>query len=379
MIISVENNLTSILGIPYTFTSTNLAVGAGTISVKNTNALTAQYAQQIGKTGEELSEIVMPTSISGTAMVISGTTRFSHSVDTPIYQINYDKIIFKRSTTGTAGTASAIATVSITPDSFYTEYDDTSGAASYAYKTQYYNSVSGALSSESDWFTPAGPSFYQLQRLRSRIKAKLYNAGFIKNDSDIDDWINEWKETMTNAAIKVDKAYSLGTANYSFGTAGLGTVTASLFKHANKIEITYDGVNYYPSTEIPAREYSSNDIFSGLAPRHAWVGDTVFQTLPSGNAGTARFTLSQFSDPLVDDTDELPQFLRPYTTGCTEYALYVAYGLDEKDQVAEKHYAKHMGHKDDFVKQITPRDQTTFKTIMFTDELTGFLDTTEYI
>lgn len=373
MLLSVENNLLNSQTVLNSYLSVAGTTGGTALQVKNINGFTAQYAVQLGKTGEEQSEIVIIDTPSGTALPIysGGTTRFNHNIDTPVYQIHYDQLIFKRSTAGTSGTATALATVAITPDSLYTEYNDTSGAATYAYKVQYYNSVNSDVSSESDWFTPSGVSFYSLQRLRDRMKRALYNATYIKEDQTIDDWINEWAEMMTNKALKVNEAYSLGTAAYSFGTAGLGTVTEPLFKYANKVELTTDGVTYYPSTEIPLNRYSTTDYFSFLAPRHSWQGDTVFQVLPFGNAGTARMTLGKINTQLVNETDELPQFLRSYTTGCIEYILYRAFDNDLKRDYAADHYQKFLMSQQDFVKEITPRDQTGVKTIDIVDNLSG--------
>lgn len=372
MLLSVENNLSRLPSSQVSFLSTNVTAGGTVWPVKNINAITNQWAQQVGQTGEERAEIVIVSGApSGTAFNSSGTAKYAHPLDTPVYQIHYDKIIFLRSDTGTAGTATAIATVSITPDSFYTQYDDTSGVASYAYQTQYYNSVSGDTSGTSPWFIPGGPAFYSRQRLRDRVKANLYNANFIGDDDTIHDWIYEWTEEMTNTALKLNQAYSLGTAAYSFGTAGLGTITEPLFKYASKIEITYDGVTYLPSTEIPFNRFSATDYFSANAPRHAWQGDTIFHILPESTGGTVRMTLGNLSSEMTEDSDELSQFLRGYTRGCLEYCLYRAKNLDQKDADADKHYAKHLGIKADFVKEMTPRDQTGIKMIELIDSVGG--------
>lgn len=368
MLLSVANNLTTPETTLNTFLAAAGTAGGTSLSVKNINGFTAQYAAQIGQTGEEQSEIVIIDNPSGTAIPLySGTAKYAHSIDTPIYQIHYDNIIFKRSTVGTAGTASAISTVAITPDSMFTEYNDTSGAATYTYKVQYYDSANGDLSSESDWFSPSGPSFYSLQRLRERVKRALYNATYIKEDAVVDDWINEWIELETNKALKVNEAYSTGQASYSFGTAGLGTVTEPLFKYASKIELTTDGVNYYNSSEIPLNRYSANDFFSSFTPRHSWQGDTVFQVLPFGNSGTARMTLGKISTQLVNETDELASFLRGYTVGCIEYVLYRAFDNDLKRDYANDHYQKHLKSEKDFMAEITPRDNTGVKTIDILD------------
>jgi hypothetical protein len=373
MILGVENNLDQLPSTLFSYTSVNLAAGGTAIPIKNTNSFTNQYAVQLGKTGEEQSEIRIINTPSGTILPLNtGTLVYDHPMDTPVFHIHYDQIIFKRSVSGTAGTAVALATVAITPDSLYTEYNDSSGAATYAYKTQYYNSVSADISSESDWFTPSGPSFYSLQKLRDRAKKALFNATFITDDTIIDDWINEWIEQMTNKALKVNQAYSLGTAAYSFGTAGLGTVTEPLFKYATKFEITTDGVSYVNSTEIPVNGFSSTDVFSPLAPNHYWQGDTVFGILPQGSLGTVRLTLGKLATQLTSDIDALPQYLRGYTTGCIEYVLYRAYDMDQKDTVADKHFKRFKDSQMEFLVEITPRDQTGPKTITLVDSLSGF-------
>jgi hypothetical protein len=372
MLLSVQNNLDQLPSTQQSFLSVNLAASGTVVPVKNINGFTASWAQQIGKTGEEQAEIaIISGAPAGTAFNTSGTIRYAHPQDTPVYQIHYDKIIFLRSTNGTAGTATALATVSITPDSFYTQYDDTSGISTYAYQTQYYNSISGDVSGTSSWFVPGGPSFYSLQKIRDRIKHDIYSAGYIKDDNTIHDWINEYVEVMTNSALKVNQGYALGTAAYSFGTAGLGTITEPLFKYATKVEITTDGVSYVNSTEIPINQFSSTDTYSKSAPRHYWQGNTVFGVLPNGNSGTARLTLGELSAQLVNDSDELPQFLKAYTTGCIEYGQYKAFDLDQKGSDADRHFQKFLVYQNAFIAEITPRDQTGIKFINLSEGLSG--------
>lgn len=380
MIISAENNLDKLQTTLYSFTSTSVASGGTVTPVKNINSFTPSWAIQMGKTGEEQSEIqVLGTAaVSGTSLTLVGTLIYSHPIDTPIYNIHYDKIIFKRSITGTAGTATALTngTVSITPDSLYTNFDDTTGTTGYAYKTQYYNSVSGDMSSESDWFVPGGPTFYSLSKLRQRSKDALYNAGYIKSDDVLTDWINEWQEQMGNAAIKVNQSYALGTTYVGFdGTAGYGTITVSDFKSARKMEVSYDGgINYIQTKEIPINMFSNSDIFTAVYPTHYWTGDNTFGIRPYQQGGTARVIYSKIYANMANDTDELSSVLRPYTSGCIEYVLYRAYDNDQKQEFAESHYGKFKLSRNDFISEITPRDQTGPKTIQFDDTLSGRAD-----
>ncbi len=370
MLISISNNIPDNPLVQSSYLQSSLAAGGTTSVVRNTDPFSTQRAVQLGKTGEAQSEILIVSGApAGGTVNFSGTARFPHAIDTPMWDIHYDKLVIKRSTVGTAGTATALATVNLEPSQLYTDYDDSSGVATYAYKTAYYNSVSTDVSSDSDWFVPGGPSFYSLQKIRSRIKGALANASFLTDDTIINDWINEWVEQETNLAIKVNEGYSVGTAQYSFGTVGLGTITEPLFKNANKVEYSTDGVNFVASREISQNRFSTGDIYSGLAPRHAWTGDTTFQVLPQGSSGTARFSLSLMFTPLVNEADNLPQFLRAYTTGCVEYGLYRAYDSDLKDDVADKHYQKFLGQEKKFEVQITPRDYSGPDFIDFVEEL----------
>lgn len=372
ILVSVSNNLDQLQTTQLSYLLANVSSAGTTVLVKNINPFSVNSAIQLGKTGESQSEVRIPQgTASGGTINLTSALLYDHSLDTSVFDIHYDQIIFKRSTVGTAGTATAIGTSNITPNSEFTDFDDTSGAATYAYKTQFLNSVSGDLSSESDWFIPGGPTFYSLQKLRQRGKDALYNANYLKSDDILTDWISEWGELMTNAAIKVNKGYSIGTVSYAFGTSGYGTITEAGFKVADKIEVTTDGVTYTPSTEIPMNQYSESDNFSSLAYSHSWEGDNRFRILPFGALGTARFSFSKINTPLVNDADELPLSLRSYTTGCIEYLLYRAYDNDNKDQQADKHYGRFQLSKNDFINEITPRDQTGPKYINLAEPLSA--------
>lgn len=376
MNLSVENALDKNPSTLYSFLSTNLATGGTVVPLKNINAFTNQWSIQLGRTGEETAEILTISGVpSGTAVNTSGTVRFAHPLDTPVYNVHYDSVIFSRSVTGTSGTASILATVSITPDSFYTEYNDSSGAATYAYQTQFYNTVSGDISGTSSWFVPGGPTAYSLQRMRARVKHDLYSASYIRDDTTIDDWINEWLEVMTNSVIKINQGYAIGTANYAFALSGtpsmaLGTVTDILFRNPNKLEVTFNGVSFVNSTEIALNNFSSTDIFSSNSPRHYWMGDTVFGILPA-TAGTVRMTNSLRYTPLANDADELPQVMKGYTPSFIEYCLYKAYSLDQKDGPAESHWTKALTYQNAFISEITPRDKTGIKMISMDEGLSG--------
>jgi hypothetical protein len=382
MLINLSNQLTQQQGIQQTYVATAVSAGGTSSPVKNIDSLTANWAVQMGQTGEEAAEIMLISGVpSGTILNFGtspshtgGTLLFGHAQDTPIYQIHYDQFVLNRSTAGTAGTFSALATISITPDSLYTQYNDTTGAAGYAYYAQYYNSVTGDLSGSSSAFIPGGPTFYSLQKIRQRIKDKLYSAGYVRDDSLITDWINECYEDLANAAIKVNQNYMLGTSQYGFGTSGLGTITDSFYKQPIKVEVTFDGATFIPSRKMEVRSYVETDYFDISNPRHVWLGETTFEILPHTQSGTAKITYSTRFTPMVNDSDELTQTLKAYTGAFTEYCLGVAYGLDQKDAESGQHYELYGEKKKDFISEITPRDLTGAETIDIADSISGFED-----
>jgi hypothetical protein len=372
MIIKVKNNLD--IKAQYSFLSNSEVSAVSTLRVRNINQFYNQWAIQIGKTGEEKTEIrVINATPSGTSLAISAATSYDHPEDTPVYSIKFDQIVFERSTVGTAGTATPIGTVSITPDSDYTQFDDTTGAAAYAYKTYFQNSVSNVMSSESDWLTSAGFSFYSKAKLKERVKGKLLDSGYIKDDSVIDDWLNEWLEVLNNEAIKVNKSYGMGTVDVAFGTTGLGTISSNDFISLKNMWITYNGNDFYAATQTDMNQIYPNQTFNETHPYFSWRGDSVFKINPEETGGTARIHYYNIRTLLVDDTDELPVLMRPYTRSFVDYALSEALYQDTKEARADRYSIRAEGDKKNFVSQITPRNNTGIQMIQI-DTITSSED-----
>ena len=233
---------------PLTYLSNDEVAGTTVIRAKNTTGLTTGWAFQIGKKGEDRTEVILGT-VSNIGTLSVAALDFAHPANTPIYGIKYNQVVFEKSTAGTAGTATPITggTVEYQADAFdqqtgqsYTIFDDTTGTTTDAYKTYFRNSALSQNAIESDWITLAGFTFYSLGKLRQRVREKLWNSNFA-SDGEINNWINEWKDEMTNSLIAVNEDYAIGTVNVGFGTGGLGTVTTTDFKQAKRVEITYNG------------------------------------------------------------------------------------------------------------------------------------------
>lgn len=347
----------------FTFTSVAGTAAQTAIQVKNTDVLTANWAVQFGATGEAQTEIKLISSISGgTAITLSAGLTYPQPQDRTLYAIKFDKIIFKRSTAGTAGTATAMTngTVSIMADSEFTFFDDTTSASTYAYKACFYNSITTDVSSDSDWITPAGVSFYSLASLRERTKRKLFSAGYIKDDSIIDDWINEWVEKMTNTAVDLNQDYLLGTVNVAFGTSSfgsLGTITSSNFKELRRVWFTTNGNDYFEAGKKHINDYQPNETFNETHPYYFMLGDNVIGKLPS-TAGTALVVYYSLPTVLTNDTDELPVSMRGYTKSCVDYALANAYYLDTKLADGDRRMAAADAELERFRQELASRSKT---------------------
>ena len=379
-ILKVENNLTN--DAQRTYSAVNQAVGVGTLYVKNTNGFNGSWGIQVGDTGKEHAEIVVGTNNSGTSAILNGTTLFDHPADTPIYAIKWNQVVFEKSTTGTTGTATPITggTVTIQPDNYnykdsssYTTFDDTAGVSSDAYRTRFRNSTLGSQTAQSDWFVPSGATFYSLQSLTDRVRDKLWNSSFIKDDLTIHNWINEWKDMLTNSIISINEDYALGTVDVAFdGTDGYGTITTTDFSQVRRLWVTYDSSNFYQSTKMNINDFLPDQQFSSVHPYHAWLGNTTFQIRPEESGGTARIVFYRFGTTMVNSTDELPQPMRSYTDSFVNYALAQALFKDNtklqeyRDKITEANNSKA-----EFTLNSVPRDKSGPTYVDIVEDISG--------
>jgi len=369
MIIQQPNPQTS--GLPKTYLSTSIGT-ATSIPVKNLNAFQLSWAIQIGETSEEQSEVqvLAGTAPAGTALAIIGTTAYSHPVDTPVYPIKFDKVVFKVSNTGTAGIAVALTngTVGLQVDNPFTQFDDTSGAATYAYKTTYYNSVLTTSSDDSAWILPAGNSQYSLYRIRTRVRDKLFSSAFVTDDT-LNDWINEWKDQMTNTAIKVNKDYAIGTTSVAFtANQQFGTISATDFKSVRRMWFR-DSSGTYTMTQIEATDYRPTEVFSLYHPVWYYQGDNVFGVLPIDSAGTADLLYTKLNTNLTADSDELPTPMRGYTKSFIDYCMAQAYMKDNNQEAATPFMNMAENERLKFEKEITPRHESGPELIKATEPI----------
>lgn len=363
MIIPAVNNLT--INAPKTYLSVAGSAGTSVFTFKNLNGFQSNWAIQLGETGEAQSEILLLSSgaVSGTLGTSTANTVYDHPADTPVYAIKYDKIVFERSTTGTSGIAAPITngTIGIQPNLQTTTFDDTTGLSTYAYKTYFYNSVIPSSSTESDWITSSGFSFYSLGKIRQRVLDKLASTN-ITDPSIVNDWINEWGEVMNNTAIDVDEGYAMGTFSISYAAGvELGTITQADFKQLRRAWWA-DASGTYVATKMESNTFSPNKTFSVTYPYFYFEGDNVIGRKPgnesASSAGSMIFEYYKLYTPMVEDTDTLPVNMQAYSKTFVDYAHAQALLKDQKADQAQPKLAEAMNGLALFKKEITPRNKT---------------------
>lgn len=358
MLIKTKNDQTE--KAPKTTLSAAVAAAAVSLSVKNVAGFTDDWNAQVGETGEEKTEVKEIVSAPSAGTFGVSALSFEHPADTPVYCVRYNQVIFKQSTTGTAGTATAMTdgTIGITPDWEFTQFDDTGGSTSYAYKTAFRSTGLSSNSSDSDWITPAGHPFYSQAGIRDRVKSKLPSADFVSDD-DIDSWSNEWMESMNNTAIDVNEDYRVGTAQVSFsGTIQYGTITSEDFKQVRRAWYTEDGTDWYQMTKQEYTDFAPSADFNETHPYYHMRGDNEIGRNPHVNSGTIEVSYYKLNASLDSDSDLLPVPMRGYTSSFVNYALAQAYRKDNKITDAERLEAKCEFDKQQFKKELTPRNKS---------------------
>jgi len=127
----------------------------------------------IGEIGSNTAEIMQLNGAvsDGTFLVIdnagSGGTRYAHSIDEPVYRIDYNQVEFSRAATE-AGTKTVLATNEIQPDNEFTRYEDTANTTGFGF-VRFKNSFTSAFSAYSDGIPYTGYSAKSLGRI-SRMR-----------------------------------------------------------------------------------------------------------------------------------------------------------------------------------------------------------------
>lgn len=188
-----------------TYLGKSYAAGVSAFLVKNTNGFTDGKKILMGAMSRERSEIltVLDTGLTKTNLPTTTNSSFPHDADDPVYVLEYDKIRIYRSTTGSGGSYSLLATIDIDVDNAdgATYYDDANALTTYWYKICYYDSVDDV---ESEYTAPMAATGYTLKQLGSFIPQIAKDVGdpeFLENDiATYIAWMNDINSDLLTQA-----------------------------------------------------------------------------------------------------------------------------------------------------------------------------------
>lgn len=191
-----------------TYLTASVAVGATTITIRavDTNAWADNDYFILGEIGSKNAEIMQVNGAvsDGTSLTIdnngSGGTRYVHSIDEPVYRIDYNRVEFSRATTE-AGTKSVLTTAEIQPDDIYTRYSDVVNTTGFGF-VRFNNQTTAAFSSYSDGTPYTGYTAKSLGRMIRMVRRHLDEPDirFITDD-DIIEEINEKQRDVSHERL----------------------------------------------------------------------------------------------------------------------------------------------------------------------------------
>ena len=234
------------------------AESAGTTShtIKNNDRFATNQRVLIGEMGQEKSEVVTVSSVSGDTTIVTGATQFAHEADTPIYILQFDQVKFYRSATED-GSYSVIATVDLDVDNakLTTSYDDTSGTSTNFYKIALYHSISAVESQLTDPIPAPGYRRRQvgyiideiLQEVSDPIEQFITRTELIGYFNDVnDDLLTYASRPFDFLHTRTTLTRTANTAHIDFPTDANGDQTMWKF---DRLDYNYTDTTTDPDTD----------------------------------------------------------------------------------------------------------------------------------
>lgn len=320
--------------------SADVAAAATSSTVENNDNFAANDYCVFGKPGEELTEIVKLTSVTGNT-TLGHTTGpvFAHSARTPISQIKYNQVKVYSASSET-GTYSLLTTIDLDIDEEQTVYDDTTGTSTTWYKVKYYNETTTALSDYSAAVQATGytdQSLYSMQTevledygdpnadeiTRDRLRTYL-RAGVRRLSVDLIKQYPTFLRTYTTQALTDD------TEEYDYPDYFLGFYMVSVNFSGSSASDAYKIEKFEAEEAIdnPGQTYSKGD------PR-IFLRNTsyIIKPTPDSSSGYAFLWYWSYPTPMTDpdDTHGLPHGAREPLIAYALYRLWLTKGKANAD------------------------------------------------
>lgn len=305
----------------YTTNLTAAVAAAGTaLTVLNNAGAAANDYVLLGKLGEDTAEIRKISTVSGSTTINVDACSFAHGIDTPVTFIPYNQVRITSAAT-IDGTYYTLTTTDIIPNTLTTNYYDTAGAGTTAYKVAFYNSTSTELSDYSPGLLATSFGLTSLGSMISRVRSLINDTTQdLVTDEEIRIWLNEAQTNIGNRANDWAFVTASTTANLTASTNSYSLPSdAKIIKHISIV----DGSDEIPLDYITETQYRDlrADVTTTAVPSYWTVfgGSILLYETPSATV-TSGLIISYIKTPaeLTDPTD---------TTGVPEPKILVDYAV----------------------------------------------------
>lgn len=269
----------------------------------------------IGNYGEEAAEIVKThasTVPTNSQITLAAAVKFSHSTNTPIKLMPFDKWRIYQSNDGGIN-YNLVDTIDIRPDSVQTVYISPATAI-VKFKVASYNSVTSLEGNLSEAIDGTGLDFSSLGTVLDRVY-DLYtdpNQKFIKSDDVLLNYLNEgyfdlWvRMTGLGQGYGVKKTGTAGDPDISMVSGQTLYNWFSDLLRPVKIAMDYsNGGKFYPAKKYDPLLVIDEDTFSETDPRYALYHDNFeINPKPKSSSGKIRMWYVFMPLPLTGITEK---------------------------------------------------------------------------
>lgn len=290
MLLLVQNRILTV-NREKTFITAAVAVGATTLTVKavDNNAWADNDWLILGEIGTPNAEVLQINGAvsDGTSLTVdnagAGGARYAHSIDEPVYRIDYNQVRFARGTTTDPSAATTLATNQLQPDDFETRYEDTTNTTGYGF-ARFFNSFTNALSPWSDAIPYDGQSSQALASMINKVRTLTdEKMDDFLSDDEIASAINDKQREIINERLWTfnEVEYSASSVQYQFeydkptNIKTLHDVTFKTQPVANVGEARWKILNYLTNANATYPNFST-----------VWNNKVKFYPRPAGNAVT---------------------------------------------------------------------------------------------
>ena len=282
-----------------------IAAGATVLTLKaiDSNAWADNDWILVGEIGSPNAEILQINGAvsSGTSLTVEnagGGARFAHSVDEPVYRLDYNQAKFYRNATDNFTGAALLATKNLQMDDFETRYDDTANTTGFGF-VRFFNSETSALSPVSDGMPYAGQERKSLGEMIKKIRTLVdeQDSNFLTDD-EITDAINDLQRDIID-----ERLWTFDEIELSLSSVADQFIydKPSLIKTLHTVRFDTEPVAYMSQAKWELLHWDSDSQASCPFNFSVWANQFKFYPRPSDSANATTLD-GNITDSDVDIT-----------------------------------------------------------------------------